>query len=497
MRVVFVATHEAHLGTTPSIGLEYLASIGINKGHEVYGLVDTLFDARHKVTGDEKRNLKTIKDLQPDLVAFSVTTARYQWCLKFGRMIKKRFPGVTIMFGGYHPTLAPENVIGKSCVDVLCVGEGEGAFSEYLGNPERVDIENLWYKKGSEIIRNDIRPLVEDLDTIPFPNKEIWRGIIPDKCYEIYDVISSRNCPFNCVYCWHTANRKIYHGMGKYFRRRSVNNVITELELAKKKYPIKEIVFNDDILTEDVSWFGEFSDEYRRRVDIPFICLSNPLIIDEERVKLLKQAGCRFVMWGIQSGDEGVRNKIMRRYDSNSKVIDVAKSLHEHRVPFSVDHLFGIPHCDSEESLSKSVNLYNEIRPTSISTYRLYPYLKTDVVDMCVDAGVLSEQDLVKLEEGTFQEITIRAVPDSRYHGYSSLFTFLPLLPKGLVRYIHEHKTLMGGMKNTPMFLIWIAKAINNWRAGNIRMLRWHLENLPGAVMRRLGGYRGEMQHEF
>lgn len=485
-KIVFIATHEVHLGVSPSLGLEYLAAVATQKGHKVIGLVDTKFNPKNIITNDEKKNLTFIESFEPDLIGFIVTTPRYQWCLKFARLIKDRVWDIPIMFGGPHPTLVPENVISKDCVDIICIGEGEEAFAEFLDNPTRDDIKNIWTKTT----QNETRPLIKDLDSIPFPNKEIWRGQIPDSCYETYNIIASRGCPFNCIYCYHTALKKIYQE--PYFRRRSVENVIQELEEAKEKYSIKEIVFDDDILTENLMWLKDFSNEYKERINIPFIGLSNPTILDEEKILLLKKAGCRFLMWGIQSGDEQIRSIIMRRHISNKKIIKIGKAFHKHNLQFSIDHLFGVPNCDTECSLRKSVELYNEIRPTTISTYRLYPYPKTDVIDLCLEANTITKEDVLKMKEGILKKPTIRAL--TGHHGYVALLTFLPLLPKWIVNKILKSKKLMKVMNKIPSCFIWFGKGINNLRGGNIRMLKWKLKNLPLTLYDRLRGYRGEFE---
>lgn len=477
--------------------LEVMSALLKQHGHEVYAVVDNTFNPnKNVVSNEEKRNLVRIKDLNPDLVGFTAITPRYQWCLKFAELIKK-MRNIPIIFGGSHPTAYPEEVLKNDCVDMVCRGEGELALLELVNNPEQTDVKNIWFKKDGEIIKNPLRPLIQDLDSLPFPDKELWEGIIPKSYFETYQIVASRGCLMNCYYCQHNYLKKIYGNKG-YFRRRSVGNIVKELKWARLKYNIQRVAFMDDHFTEDKEWFTNFANEYYEQIYRPFnlryACLSHPNFLDKFVLLGLKYSGCHLLMLGVQTGDEEVRKKVINRPESNKKLLEIAYYCHKFDLPFSIDHLFGLPYADNLSDMLESAKLYNEMRPINISTYRLYFFPKTDIIDIAKESSMINSQFEQQIIQGVHQEVTIRAVRDPKYVAFSSLFTFLPLLPKSVVDVILRYEPLLDSFKKIPMFMIWVGKGLNNLRLGNSYVLTENLRLLPKNILNRFRGYRGEFE---
>ena len=145
-------------------------------------------------------------------------------------ILKENFD-IPILIGGGHPTVLPEYVISDHNVDMICIGEGEGAIVELADRMEKnqdySNILNLWIKTDKGIVKNTIRPLLQDLDSLPFPDRDLFYryGCFAGNLY----FISGRGCPFQCTYCCEHSFREIYKGRGKYNRLSSIYNIISEL----------------------------------------------------------------------------------------------------------------------------------------------------------------------------------------------------------------------------------------------------------------------------
>jgi radical SAM superfamily enzyme YgiQ (UPF0313 family) len=191
-----------------NIGIEYLSSVLNSAGFRTRLAFDPrLFDDPFiklrrlgKIFSYERALLKKIEDYAPQLVVFSVVSADYRWALSLAERIKTVSPA-HITFGGIHPSSAPEEVIGRNCVDSVVIGEGEFALLD-LANSLRsgktdYSIKNIWFKKDSQVIRNPLRPYIDDLDSLPFPDKELYYRELP-RYRSGYTIITRRGCINNC-----------------------------------------------------------------------------------------------------------------------------------------------------------------------------------------------------------------------------------------------------------------------------------------------------------
>jgi len=235
MKIVFVAI------ATENIAIEFLSSFLKERGH----VVEMVFDPRlfateafnlKRVAGIfdiSKEIVKQINEKKPDLIGFLVFTFNYQRSLELARAIKKSGQKAPIIFGGVHPTSVPELVIKEKSVDMVCVGEGEYALDELLQALEKGqkinNIKNIWFKRDKRVIKNPCRKLIEDLDSLPFPDKNMFYNVYPGFIKDDYSALSSRGCPFSCTYCGNNVLHKVYRGLGKPVRRRNPKNMVDEL----------------------------------------------------------------------------------------------------------------------------------------------------------------------------------------------------------------------------------------------------------------------------
>jgi len=475
MKIVFVAVG------VESLAIEFLSSFLKKQGHEVEIVFDPTVFATEAISSaklakklDIKKELiQQIIEKKPDFVGFSVFTLNYQRILKIAHLLKRKKPNIPIIFGGIHPTSVPEIVIKEKCVDMICVGEGEEALSELLNNPNSTNIKNIWFKQKNKIIKNPCRPLIDNLDDLPFPDKDLFYKIYPG-FFEDYYTISSRGCPFACTYCGNNVIQNVYKGLGKKIRRRSPKNIVDELVLAKEKYHPKKVTFVDDVFVQDLDWLKEFAKLYKKKVNLPYAMLTHPSFLSLEIAKLLKKSGCYFLLFGIQSASEKTRREILNRFESNDQISKAAQNCHRAGLKFSIDHIFNIP-TEGLPEYKEAVNFYYQLNPTIINAYWLQYFPKTEIVNIAVKHKLLKKSDVPKIERGLTNTSLIVGIggkdsfdPALTYSNIQLYFMLMPFLPSKLNQLIINNEWYLAKFK-PPLILNMFLKfliALVNKRVG-------------------------------
>lgn len=156
------------------------------------------------VPADEDSLTRTLADGEPTILAFSATTAYIRHYLQVNRAVKRNHPHAWSVFGGPHPTFFPE-IIEEEGVDAICIGEGEYPMLEMVRGRENGDpvnsLENWWVRENGTVHKNEVRPLIEDLDSLPLPDHDLFRRAMPTSLAQAI-VITSRGCPYKCTYCF-------------------------------------------------------------------------------------------------------------------------------------------------------------------------------------------------------------------------------------------------------------------------------------------------------
>jgi len=301
-------------------------------------------------------------------------------------------------------------------------------------------IRNLVFKEGNEVVKNEVRDLIEDLDELPYPDKGLFYEVIP-YTRKNYRLMAARGCPYSCTYCFNHMYRRIYMNKGKYLRKRSVDNVISELKFMKRKYDFKSITTIDDVFMTDNEWIREFCRKYKEEIDVPLRCIGHVDCINEENTRMLKEAGCDTIQIGVQTTCENTRKNIIYRHETNEVIEKAAGLLKKHRIRFEVDHIFGFPY-EGEKEYIEAARFYNRIRPDIINCYWLKCFPKTDIIPHMIRAGKLSDEDVEKIEKGLSPSYILGgSVKNKReLQKFSSLMNMIPVLPKSVIDFIINHK---------------------------------------------------------
>ena len=175
-----------------------------------------------------------------------------------------------------------------------------------------------------------MRLLINPLENLPFPDYSLYRNI-PSIAGDTYPtVFMTRGCPFSCSYCHNSNQRKIYKGKGKYVRSFSIERILSEVESAIFHYPKTKAVFlGADTLGSDLNWLSELLTRYCLRFDVPYNCLIRPEFINKDLVKLLKETNCHMIAFGIESGSERIRKKLLKRnYSNEQNLLELGTGFH-------------------------------------------------------------------------------------------------------------------------------------------------------------------------
>jgi radical SAM superfamily enzyme YgiQ (UPF0313 family) len=360
-------------------------------------------------TPDElKAILAFIEKEGPDLVGFSLMSFNFNRTKRISAEIKRRFSQLPIIWGGIHPTFDPEESIQHA--DYVCVGEGEDAFLELVqaldeGRPTE-SIPNIWCNKNGRVTRNDVRRLIQNLDDYPYPQMDWESNFVLDEgeikplshqLYRkyvqysgtMYDIIASRGCPYSCSYCCNALYRKIYRDKGRYVRYRSVDNVIEEMQYAKREFPyINMINIQDDAFASaPARYLKEFSLRYKQRIGLPLRLRIIPTMLTEEKVRYLAEANTLVAVLGIQSSDR-VNEEIFKRHAPSETLIQAARLLHKHGIIVQYDLIVQNPYETEADVVETCEILANLPKPFVLIMYPLALFPNTPLRDRAIEDGV-------------------------------------------------------------------------------------------------------------
>jgi radical SAM superfamily enzyme YgiQ (UPF0313 family) len=397
MKILFVYPDiniDPHYPGTVYLGIGYLSSALKKAGHDT-----ELLHIKRPISDD--KFIDKIREKRPDLLAFTSTTNTALFIKQWAKAIK-RLPHITTIYGGVHASLLPEDCIALDGIDMLCIGEGEDAIIDVSqkianGDHDLSDIPNIWFKKNGNIHRNRPRPLLQDLDRLSFPDRDIYDYENTGEAKErTYRMLATRGCPYICTYCFNKAYKDIYKNTSSenssYVRFRSPENVIEELELALKKYSnvIDRFHFIDDILPLKKDWFGELVKLYKKHIGVPYIAHARPNLIDEDTMRLLKESNCIQLQMGIESGDDYIRNSIMKRNITKKEIIEAFRLAKKYRIRAYSYNIFGLPH-ENKQRIMETVKLNGLVDVDANKATFFYPYPGTELMELCQREGLLEK----------------------------------------------------------------------------------------------------------
>jgi len=375
------------------LGLAYIASYLEKNSFAV-----KIIDANVLQINNEK-----VADLikgKPDIVGISAMTSVIYSAWEIAKSIKQKFPKTLIVLGGPHPSILPEESLKNEFIDIVVLGEGEEAMKEIAvsfrnGTIKLNEIRGIAYKTNSdEIKRTEPRPLIENLDKLPFPARHLFPSLgkyVPEayKRMPVATVLTSRGCPYRCTFC--------YAGIfGKKFRSRSPENIISEIEHLKKDFGIKEFHICDDNFFLDgkrVLRFCELLKE--KKINLPWACVGglrvNLVEKSPELLKLMAQTGCYRTALGIESGNQQILDNIQKDI-TLEQVRKAVKTLN--KAGILVGGLFMIGNYgESEKTVDDTIRFAKSLSIDFAEFMTATPYPGTQLYDQVLGKGHLLIKD--------------------------------------------------------------------------------------------------------
>jgi anaerobic magnesium-protoporphyrin IX monomethyl ester cyclase len=385
-------------------GIGFLSAMLKAAGHETGLLYLQDAPGRDRLVSD-------VEGFRPDLIAISAGTNQFHHLREFAGWIKDARADIPVICGGNHATLAPEDVIRVPAIDYIFLGESEDALVEFVEalehdrDPE--GIANLWGKRNDQVTKNPVRPLREDLDALPFADRDIYdyQDLLDHDYYKL-SLMVGRGCPYRCTYCANYGKRELYRGKGKYVRTRSVDNILAEIREMVSRYRVEKLDFNDDIFTLNHEWVQDFCERYPKEFSIPFDTNVHVKTLDKELIQKLKSAGCDMIRVGVESGSERVRNHILNRPMSREKIIQVFKDADEAGLRTWSFNMVGMPG-ETPEDVQATYDLNEQLWPDHMQVSVFNPYPGTELYEVCREKGYLTGREV----DGYFIPETILDMP--------------------------------------------------------------------------------------
>ena len=431
------------LPTTENFGIKYIHAYLQQHGHQSA----ILFVPRHD-PAIKKPLMEFVEIYKPDLIGCGLMSYEAPFAASIGAILKEGFPHIPFLAGGIHPTVAPEECLNYA--DMVALGESEETIlemSEQLESGGNVQgIRNLVYKKNGATVKNSVRPLIEDLDKIPFPghfpaNSYVYHvnTIVPMdlklfRKYTRYDgkaynIISSRGCPFSCSYCCNSFLSKLYGT--KSIRKRSPQNVIKELRAEVTAFPdlILINIHDDCFLAHSSEWHKEFVHDYKKWIDRPFIVRSTPLHLTEEKIIILKESGLAWVTMGLQSGSERINKEVFHRKVSNNQFLEATRLAKRYGVSGYYDVILDNPF-EEEGDVIETLRVLQKVpKPFQLQLFTLTFYKGTEIYRMMQE------------KMGPKADFTVQNYFNYQPTYLNKLVRISPLITSRMMDYFIEHRT--------------------------------------------------------
>jgi radical SAM superfamily enzyme YgiQ (UPF0313 family) len=421
------------------IGLGIIANILLNEGYAVK-ILD--INAERLSRSDVKKKINLQSNYEIIGVSGLITTYKYlKWLIP---ELKKYNPHSKIVVGGGVVSENANLLLSKTPADIAVIGEGEITMKEVVSvlenNSPLEMLRGIAYKQENHIKINPPRPLIKNLDDLPFPAYDLFpmdiylrnvaHASIIGKKREM-SIISSRGCPYNCKYC--------YHIFGRGARFRSVDNVIREIKELQDKYKIDSILLLDETFTINKKRVMEFCNKLiLEKIDIPWSCYARVNLVDREMLRKMKHAGCYRVGYGIESGSQQILDKMNKgvTVEQAKRAIRLARKA---GLICGTTFMFGyrgenldtiketVTFC-KELMISPSfffttpypgTDLYKEVEDRIINKYgddEKFIKVLGDATEFTINLTEFSEEKLIQLKEETEKEL--RKHPFHKYPRY-------------------------------------------------------------------------------
>jgi len=329
----------------------------------------------------------TLKRQQPDVLGLSVLTGRAILdAINISEKAKEIYPDVPIVWGGYHSTLLPEQTLREPYIDYVVSGDGEYTMMELVraienGSPVK-NVAGLYYKKHSKIKQTKPRPLIQNLDELPFP---AWHLFKMEK-YIHYTAFNerqinlntSRGCPFNCAFCC----EPIFHK--RRWRYNSSHRVIAMIRFLKDNYKCDHITFRESLFVANIKRVEQICDRLiAEKLGIGWDCPARIMNWDRALLTKMKKSGCTSFEFGIETGSPRLL-KLLNKQINLDQVEDTFRKCNEVGIIACMNLIVGLP-TETRKDLEMTLSLINKLKHGIVAVFIFTPFPGTKLYDFVVE----------------------------------------------------------------------------------------------------------------
>ncbi len=392
MRISIISPNLSGCCSILDIGVTCLATFVNERTSHQANIIDYTFRKKNWADHLEQK----LRDFKPDVIGITTTSLFMRYVRMTIKEIRARYSvKVPIILGGYHTTLEPDSAIAEEGVDGIILGDGEYTVAEYLdalaAGRSLDSIPGLWYRKDGKIYKNELRPWIEDIDSLPIPNYDLWEDI--DKYFYFIGQLwfmGTRGCPFKCTNCSEEPMRRSVPG--NRFRVRDPRGYVQEIKHQWLKY--KDRGFRmahpfDAVFTANAAWVKQFCDEYKKEGladKLPFSVFTHGATSQEEKIKDLAEAGCREVRIGIESGNERIRNEVYNKHATNVQIREAFHNFRKYGINSIAYNMLGGP-TETKETMWETYILNKEVDPNKPIFFIFRPLPNTDILSQMEGFG--------------------------------------------------------------------------------------------------------------
>ena len=396
-----------------AIGLRYVSSSLKAAGHDV----ELIFMGSRKDTARPDYSAPALEQFVErlrgrDLIGMSLMTNTFYRSVALVEQIRSAGLKTPIVWGGIHPTIAPDESLEHA--DAVCIGEGEEPMVELAARLEDgrdpLEVESFHFRAGSafgnrDAVRNPIHPLLNDLDSRPFPDYDLATQWLADKDGLVralptnmrggmsrLRISTARGCPYSCAFCNNATLTNIHRGRGKWVRLRSNDSVIAEIIDARRRFPmIEEVNIVDDLFfVRNEDEIDEFITKYREQVNLPLELDVFPNTINEAKVRSLARIPIALVSMGIQSGSPNTLSEIYRRSTPIAKIAAAIELFHRYRLHAEYHYIVSNPY-EPDENMIETMRFIADHHwgPSVLRVFPLAFYPGTPLYDRARRDGLI------------------------------------------------------------------------------------------------------------
>lgn len=342
---------------------------------------------------------KRIRIEEPDFVGISVLMDFYGYTGHMAAEIVKRIsPEIITGLGGVHATANPELNVRDINYDYVMCGEGEEMLPQlihYINGEQQQIPKGVWFMRDGQIRNGGHSDFITELDKYPLPAyhlidyskyamKAERKSLDGPAAYPYARILTSRGCPYNCCFC------QVNKIVGRTFRPRSAENILSEIDWLVNTYGIKSLIFDDDNLLTDRKRAIEIF-KGLEQYHIPWKMIATAaFLLDDELIELMRKSGCVYVDIAVESGTERVLHEIIRKPLKLEKAIEVTRKLRQEGIYVAANFIIGFPG-ETWEEIRQTIKFAEELDADYIKLFNAVPLPDTRLYEMAKEQNALVE----------------------------------------------------------------------------------------------------------